>query len=150
MSHGAPRWDGARPIEFLLVQDDPVDEMLLRDDFEAHKVVNMVHCVHDVPTAIAFLNGNAPFARPHLPDVVLLDLHLPGHGGHAVLQQLRSTPATADVPVILLVDSLAAELILRSRGLPVQGYATRPVDFACLVGVVKSLPDIEFEISRRR
>jgi DNA-binding response OmpR family regulator len=141
--------DSGDLIQFLLVQDDPVDEVLLRHDLETNKFVNQVDILHDVPTTLAYLGGTPPFTRPRVPDVVLLDPHLSGRGGRAVLQHLRSTTTTATVPVVLLVDSPIAEAILRAEGLPVQSYAVKPVDFACLTAVVKNLDGLAFEIGRR-
>jgi len=138
----------ARPVEFLLVQDDPADELLAREDLAAHKVINRMLAVRDVRSALAYLDGTAPFTEAGMPDIVLLDLNLPWPGGGAVLDRLRSHRATAAVPVILLVDSPAAEAIVRARGLPVQGYAGKPVDFACLSRVVRSLAGIGFEVRR--
>jgi CheY-like chemotaxis protein len=140
--------DHARLMEFLLVQDDPADELIAREDFATYKVVNSVLAVSDVRSALAYLDGTPPFTQARIPDVVLLDLNLPWPGGSAVLEHLRSGEATAAIPVILLVDSPAAEEIVRSRGLPVQGYARKPVDFACLVSVVRSLPEVGFEVRR--
>ena len=139
--------DHVQSVDFLLVQDDPVDELLVREELEAHKVVNRIHAVRDVPSALAYLDGLPQFGGG--PDIVLLDLNLPGAGGQAVLRRLRSEPVTADVPVVILVDSPAAEQIVRSQGLPVQGYATKPVDFACLTGIVMSVDGFGFEVRRR-
>jgi CheY-like chemotaxis protein len=138
-----------RPVDFLLVQDDPVDNLLMREEFAANKVVNRVHAATDARAALAYLDGVPPFGGRQVPDVVLLDLHLPGGGGEAVLGRLRTDTATAHVPVILLVDSPVAEQIARSRGLPVQGYARKPVDFAGLTAIVCSVPGLGFAVHRR-
>ena len=52
------------------------------------------------------------------------------------------------MPVVLLVDSPVAEEILRSEGLPVQGYAIKPVDFACLTDIVRAMPNVGFTVLR--
>lgn len=138
----------ADQVEFLLVQDDPADEILLRDELAAHKVVNRVQVAHSVTTALAYLDGRPPFDEPGSPDVVLLDLNLPGRDGRHVLRRLRSAPSDAAVPVILLTDSPATEQILRTERLPVQGYAGKPVDFECLVAVVKDVQSLGVQFLR--
>ncbi|WP_203789824.1 response regulator [Paractinoplanes rishiriensis] len=136
-------------MNFLVVQDDPVDQLLMREDLATHKVVNRVYTAPDARTALAYLDGVPPYGGVGTPDVVLLDPHLPRDGGDVVLERLRTDAATVHVPVILLVDSPAAEQIVRSRGLPVQGYAQKPVDFAALAGVVRSVVGLGFAVHRR-
>jgi CheY-like chemotaxis protein len=134
--------------ELLLVQDDPAEELLMREEFGDHRLVNRVQVVHDVRGALAYLAGEPPFSRASVPDLVLLDVNLPGRDGRAVLYRLRSRPETMSVPVVLLTDSPAAERILRAEFLPVQGYASKPVDFACLASVIRSLEHLGFEVRR--
>jgi len=130
-----------RPAEFLLVQDDLADELFLRETLESHRVVNAVHAVRSVPAAYAYLARSAP-------DLILLDLNLPGHDGRAFLAQLRADPVTAALPVILLTDSPVAEHILRGQVLPVQGYARKPIDFGILDEIVRSQAGLGFQVRR--
>ncbi|WP_199516667.1 response regulator [Nucisporomicrobium flavum] len=135
-------------VEFLLVQDDPAEVLFLRETWELHKVANPVHAVRDVRQARAYLDREPPYETARPPDVVLLDLNLPGHDGRRLLRQLRERPDTAHTPVIILVDSSAAEHIVRAEFLPVQGYATKPVDFACLTAIVRGLESTAFMVLR--
>ncbi|SDT80400.1 response regulator [Actinoplanes derwentensis] len=139
---------GSEYVEILIVQDDPAEALLMREEFGDHRLVNRVQVVHDAPRALAYLDGDLPFTEPAVPDLVLLDVNLPGRDGRVVLRHLRARPATRNVPVILLTDSPAAERILRAEFLPVQGYATKPVDFACLVAVVRSIETLGFQVWR--
>lgn len=139
---------GTRNVELLVVQDDPAEAVLMHEEFDEHRLVNRIHVAHDVRRALAYLDGDPPYTQPGIPDLVLLDVNLPGHDGRTVLRRLRSRPETAAVPVVLLTDSPAAEWILRTEFLPVQGYAAKPVDFSCLVSVVKSLGSLGFEVRR--
>lgn len=140
--------DGAT-VEFLLVQDDAAEELYLRETWETHKVVNHVHAVRDARQAQAFLRREPPYEAAPVPDIVLLDLSLPGHDGRHLLRHLREHPETANLPVIVLVDSPAAERIVRREALPVQGYATKPVDFACLTAIVRLLESVAFLVVAR-
>lgn len=145
---GEPMSGGAA-AEFLLVQDDAVDEIYTREALNAYKVVNRVHAVRDVRQACAFLDREPPYADAPAPDIVLLDLNLPGHDGRFLLRHLRTRADTAQVPVMLLVDSPVAERILRREDLPVQGYLPKPVDFGCLTTVVQALSPMAFVVLRR-
>jgi CheY-like chemotaxis protein len=135
---------------FLLVQDDPADEMFIRDALDLHKVRNGLYAVPNAGRALAFLNRTGPYADAPKPDLVLLDLNLPGTDGRHVLSQLRADPATANLAVVLLVDSPVAGEILRSERLPVQGYAVKPIDFARLADIVRSVPALAFTVLKRR
>lgn len=136
-------------VEFLLAVRDPVDAYLARDQFAAHKVVNRLRTAYDSRAAIACLTSAPTDARGSCPDVVLLDLDLPG-GGYHVMRHLRDDPRTTSIPVVLLADSPAAERMLRSRRYPVQGYATKPVGFDALVSVVTAVPGLGFAMLRAR
>lgn len=138
------------PVRFLLVQDDPVDEVLTRESFDLHKLRNALHSVRNVGQAFSYLDQIGQYAETPVPDMVLLDLNLPGADGRHVLRRLRNDPATAEVPVVLLVDSPVAEEILRSQRLPVQGYALKPVDFPRLADIVRTMPWLGFAVMRDR
>lgn len=140
---------GGRLAEFLLVQDDVADELFLREILESYSVVNPLHAVRDVATAYAYLDGTAPYRAPSRPDLILLDLNLPGRDGRTLLAKVRADPVTADTPVILLADSPVTEQILRGQRLPVQGYARKPVDFETLAEIIRSLTAFGFEVRRR-
>ena len=135
-------------VDILLVQDDPVDAVYTREVLEAHGLRNRLAAVADGQEAADFLRGAGRHAGAFRPGLVLLDPNLPRLDGRQVLRLLRADPATADVPVILLADSPAAEQILRREELPVQGYAVKPVDFACLVRIVVSLRHFGFAVMR--
>ena len=137
-----------RPAEFLLVQDDVAEELFLRDVLETHSVVNRLHAVRDVPAACAYLDGAPPYRTPSIPDLILLDLNLPGRDGRAFLARVRADAMTAGIPVVLLTDSPAAEQILRGQGLPVQGYVRKPVDFEALAEIIRSQKALGFQVRR--
>jgi CheY-like chemotaxis protein len=140
--------DISQYAEILVVQDDPAEALLMREEFGDHHLANRVQVAHDVARAVAYLDGTPPFNRPAIPDLVLLDVNLPGRDGRVVLRHLRARPQTRAVPVILLTDSPEAERILQAEFLPVQGYATKPIDFARLVTVVKAIEELGFQVWR--
>jgi CheY-like chemotaxis protein len=131
------------------VQDDPAEELYTREMFETYKVLNRFHTVHTVPQAKAFLRRTAPYEDAPAPDVILLDINLPGHDGRHLLRHLANQPDAA-APVILLIDSTAAEHILRRENLPVRGYVVKPIDLISLMAVVRSLESMAFMVLRVR
>ncbi len=78
-------------------------------------------------------------AGQHHPDLILLDLHLPDMPGEAVLRRLRSSPATADIPVAILSADARPALIERLLAEGVRGFLTKPLDVKELLGLVDSI-----------
>ena len=77
-------------------------------------------------------------ARDRRPDVVLLDLHLPDITGEEVLDELRSRPETADVPVIVVSAEASKGRVQRLRQRGAHDYLTKPIDVVQLLGVVNA------------
>jgi signal transduction histidine kinase/ActR/RegA family two-component response regulator len=78
-------------------------------------------------------------ATRDIPDLILLDLHLPGLHGDAVLGRLRDSPATADVPVAVLSAEAAPSVVRRLRASGVIAYLTKPLDLAELGRLLDSV-----------
>jgi CheY-like chemotaxis protein len=82
--------DAVRPIEVLLVEDDEHDARLTREGLEAGKVLNRLTVLSDGAAVIPYLRGAGEHAGAPRPDLVLLDLNLPGRDGRQVLADIKS------------------------------------------------------------
>jgi CheY-like chemotaxis protein len=127
------------PIEILLVEDDPGDILLTREAFADHKVHNRLVVLSDGREALAYLRRQGRHAGATLPDLILLDLNLPGMDGRDLLTALDADPEVSGIPVVVLTNSLAERDILRARQLRVVDYVCKPLDFLRLVEVVQRL-----------
>ena len=136
-----PLADGPRPIEVLLVEDDPGDVLLTTEAFEHNKVQNYLHVVEDGEKAMAFLRQEGEYAGKPRPDLVLLDLNLPRKDGREVLGEIKDDENLRSIPVVVLTTSEADEDILRSYRLHANAYVTKPVDFERFVSVVRQIDD---------
>lgn len=96
-----------RPIEILLVEDNPGDVYLLQEGFKECQLPHRLQVVSDGGKALAFLHGLAADARAVRPDLMVLDLHLPCKNGWEVLAEMKEIPALHSLPVILLSECLA-------------------------------------------
>src|SRR3954454_16413101 len=93
--------------ELLLVEDNPADARLTRDALrEVHPQLR-VHLVQDGAAALSFLRREPPYSEAPRPDLVLLDLNLPGKDGRDVLQEVRQSPALAMIPIVVLTTSIS-------------------------------------------
>lgn len=117
-----------RPIDVLLVEDDPGDELMTREAFEDNKIGNTLHVVRDGEEALDFLYRRGEYESAPRPDLILLDLNLPKYDGRQVLEQVKSDTDLTDIPVVVLTTSAAEEDILRSYKLHANAYVTKPAD----------------------
>jgi two-component system, chemotaxis family, response regulator Rcp1 len=128
-----------RPVEILLVEDNPGDERLTREALKEGKVYSNLHWVKDGVEAMAFLRKEGRYAGVPRPDIVLLDLNLPRKDGREVLQEVKTDDDLKRIPVVVLTTSKAEEDVLRTYNLHANCYVTKPVDLEKFIVVVKSI-----------
>ncbi|MGW2282055.1 response regulator [Streptomyces sp. NPDC001770] len=137
-----------QPIEVLLVEDDPGDELMTREAFEDNKIRNTLHVVRDGQEALDFLYRRGPHAEAPRPDLILLDLNLPKYDGRQVLEQIKSDAELATIPVVVLTTSSAEEDILRSYKLHANAYVTKPVDLDQFIAAVRQIDEFFVTVVR--
>ena len=136
----------ARPIEVLLVEDNPGDVRLTREALKDGKVSNNLSVAPDGVEALRFLRREGPYADAPRPDVVLLDLNLPKKDGRQVLQEMKADPSLRTIPVVILTSSEAERDIAGAYELQANCYITKPVDLDQFITAVKSIEDFWFSI----
>ena len=130
-----------RPIEILLVEDNPGDVRLTVEGLNEGKVRNNLHVAKDGVEALAFLRREGNYADAVRPDLILLDLNLPRKDGRQVLSEIKADVALKTIPVVVLTTSRAEQDVLHSYQLQVNCYITKPVDLEQFITVVKSIED---------
>lgn len=135
-----------RPVEILLVEDNPADVRLTMEALKETKVLNNLSVVSDGEEALEFLHRQGRFADATRPDLVLLDLNLPRKDGHAVLAAIKSDETLRRIPVVILTTSEAEQDILRTYNLHANCYITKPVDLDQFITVVKSVENFWLSI----
>jgi len=128
-----------RPMEILLVEDDQEDAGKTIKALTVGEVPCRVTLVCDGEEAMQFLHREWIFASVPRPDLILLDMELPKKHGRQVLAEIRGDPELGDILVVVLTASLAHRVVLKARGLHVDGYMTKPVSWNKFINVVKSL-----------
>ena len=131
--------ENGRPIEILLVEDNPGDVRLAREALSEAKVRNHLSVAVDGVEAMAFLRREGSYGAAPRPDIVLLDLNLPRKDGRQVLSEVKTDPGLRRIPVVILTTSKAEEDILKTYDLHANCFITKPVDFDQFVKVVKSI-----------
>jgi two-component system, chemotaxis family, response regulator Rcp1 len=136
----------ANPIEILLVEDNEGDVGLVEEVFEDARIRNIIHVAEDGEEAMQFLNKEKKFDNAPTPDLILLDLNLPGKDGREVLEEIKTDNTLKSIPVVVLTTSKAEEDIIKSYDLHANSYITKPVDFDQFIKVVKSIEDFWLEV----
>src|SRR6266851_1774727 len=96
-----------RPLEILMVEDNPADVRLTREAFAEGKIHNTMNVVKDGVEAMAFLRHQAPYAQVPKPDLIFLDLNLPRKDGREVLFEIKADRDLMRIPVVILTTSRA-------------------------------------------
>ncbi len=130
-----------RPIEILLVEDNPGDVRLTEEALKESTVINHLRVVRDGEEALAFLRREGQYTQALRPDLILLDLNLPKRDGRQVLADIKRDEQLRRIPVVILTTSNAELDIIKSYDLHANCYITKPVDLDQFTKVVKSIED---------
>lgn len=135
-----------RPINILLVEDNPGDVELTQDALRRSKVATKVSVVTDGEDAMEHLRQQSVHQNGATPDLVLLDLNLPRKDGMEVLREMKDDPHLKHIPVVILTTSEAERDILASYKLGANCFISKPVDLNEFRKVVESIDDFWFTI----
>ena len=130
-----------KPIEILLVEDNPGDVDLTREALEGGKLRNILHVVSDGEEAMAFLRKEGKHANAPRPGLVLLDLNLPKKNGREVLAEIKADDYLKRIPVVVLTTSQAEEDIAKSYNLHANCYVTKPIELGHFIKVVQAIEE---------
>lgn len=130
-----------RPVEILLVEDNPGDVHLTMEAFKEAKVRNNISVADDGMKAMAFLRHEGEYKNAPLPDLILLDLNLPRKDGREVLAEIRQDPKLTRIPVVIMTTSQAEEDIAKAYDLHVNCYISKPMDLDQFIKVTRSIED---------
>ena len=136
----------ARPIDVLLVEDDPSEVQLTRMVLKTGKVCNELYAVENGEQALAFLRHEGAYAAAPQPDLVLLDLNLPGKDGRQTLAEMRADTCLKDIPVVVVSGSTAEKDIIRAYELNATCYLTKPMQVDDFLEVVRSVANLGLSV----
>lgn len=138
----------SRPLDILLIEDNPADVRLTQEAFRDAKVQNRIHVVGDGVEAMAFLRRQGSFGSIPSPDLIILDLNLPRKDGREVLAEIKCDRTLKHIPVIALTTSQAEEDITKAYDLHVNCYITKPPDLDQFFAVIRSIEDFWLKVVR--
>ena len=130
-----------RPVQILLVEDNPGDVGLTIEALKEAKMLNKLTVVKDGIEALSLLRRQGQHAHAARPDLILLDLNLPKKDGREVLAEIKADDNLKRIPVIILTTSQNEQDVVKSYNLHANCYITKPLDLDQFIKVVKSIED---------
>jgi len=131
-----------KSTRILLVEDNPLDVELTLDAFREANIADNIHVARNGHDALDYLLGRHQYSDRQnypLPDLILLDLKLPGIDGHEVLSRIKSTPTLKRLPVIILTSSQEEIDLIKSYDRGANSYLVKPVSANGFLGVVHQI-----------
>jgi two-component system response regulator len=135
-----------KPVEVLLVEDDPGDVILTKEGLRASKLHINLHVVDNGEKALAFLHREPPYEDVPRPGLIILDLNLPRVNGMEVLREIKTNDALKTIPTVILTTSRAEEDVVRSYKLGANCYVSKPLNLDEFVKVVSSIESFWFTV----
>jgi CheY-like chemotaxis protein len=136
--------------QILLVEDNQMDVVLTLDAFREAKLKNKVNVSRDGQEALDYLFGQGKFADRTLfpmPNLILLDLKMPGIDGFEVLRKIKGTDKLKRIPVVILTSSKEDGDRALSYDIGANSYLLKPVSFDGFTDVVKKIDDYWFTLN---
>jgi CheY-like chemotaxis protein len=128
-------------LHILLIEDSRTDAMIIERALCERAVPHRLTVLPDGQQALDYLFGLLdPSAEPDRePDLILLDLNLPGINGHQVLGRIKADPQLRALPVVVLTTSSREEDVIRTYQAGANTYIPKPAEYARYCEVVSAL-----------
>jgi CheY-like chemotaxis protein len=136
----------AQPVEILLVEDNPVDVMITKEAFRGGRVSNTLHVVEDGAEAMDFLYKRGEYSSAPSPEIILLDLNLPGKDGREILAEIRGDSSLRHIPVVVLTPLEDPEDMYGSEEIQANCFVTKPFDMKQFTNVLECLGEFWFTL----
>ncbi|GGL08493.1 response regulator [Deinococcus radiotolerans] len=137
-----------RHLHALMVDDNPADCLLAQEAFELQAAQVSVKIIQDGAAALTWLRAQG--ARHALPDVILLDINMPGLSGFEVLAAIRADLTLRHLPVVMLTTSDRPQDIDQAYELIVSSYLVKQPEFSGFVVQVEDFVRFWSEVRYRQ
>ena len=131
-----------KPIVILMADDDADDRLLTQEALKESRVINDLRFVEDGEELMEYLFLRGKYANGEIaprPGLILLDLNMPRKDGREALREIKGDPNLRRIPVVVMTTSKTEEDIFRSYDLGASSFITKPVTFAGLVELMRTM-----------
>ncbi len=133
-------------VQILLVEDNPADVVLTKENFISGKIIVNIDDVSDGVEALSYLKKEGEYTNAPTPDLILLDLNLPKKNGIEVLTEIKADRHLKKIPVVILTSSNAERDIVKTYNLHASSYVMKPVDLAGFTEIVQAIEGFWFKV----
>ncbi|MGI2905050.1 response regulator [Tolypothrix sp. VBCCA 56010] len=136
-------------VTILMADDDEDDCLLAREALAESRLSNELRIVSDGEELMDYLYHRGQYTNAKLaprPGLILLDLNMPKKDGREALREIKADVNLRKIPIVVLTTSRAEEDIYRTYDLGANSFIIKPVTFASLVEVMKTIGKYWFEI----
>jgi len=130
-----------KPIKVLLIEDDPGDVYLTQEALDTSRLTIDLQVIENGDAALDYLYQRGEYTSAERPDLILLDLNLPGRNGDEILAEIKQNQELKQIPVVVLTASKLDEDILQSYRLGANCYVTKPVGLNQFLEIIHNLED---------
>ncbi|MDP4176601.1 MAG: response regulator [Bacteroidota bacterium] len=123
-------------MNILLIEDNIGDVYLIQASLDEMGLEYRLSTVHNGEIAIAYIRHCEELM---VPDLILLDINMPGKSGFDVLTELKSSDSLKDIPVIVITSSMSDEQREKARKLGAVGFVSKPPRYPEYSERIKSL-----------
>lgn len=136
-----------KPVNILLVEDNPGDVILTKKAFEKCGVSHRFDVVEDGEKASNYLFKRGEFSEATTPDIIFMDINLPKKDGRQVLEEIDGDPLLRMIPVIILTSSKSDQDVVKSYRFHANSYVLKPTDMHTFEELVKAIESFWFKAS---
>ena len=142
--------EALKQATILLVEDDPGDQKLIKKSLSSQRIANYLCTAESAEEALDYLSrSKAGDSERPMPDLILLDLNMPGMGGKEFLRRIKADDELDTIPVVVLTTSDSDQDIIDSYKLHAAGYIRKPVTLQGFEEVLNKLEEYWFIICKQ-
>ena len=145
---GERTMENLEAVKILLIEDDRGDQKLVKTSLDKQKMANEVFVADSGEDALDYLASSKAGEFP-MPDLILLDLNMPGMGGKECLRRIKSDEELDTIPIIILTTSDSEQDIIESYKLHASGYIKKPVTLQGFQDIMNNLENYWFVVCKR-
>ena len=138
--------NATQDLHILQVEDNPKDVALTEEALSETRWNPTLHVVDSVQGGLAFLRQEPPHEQAPRPNLVLLDLNLPGSPGRELLAIMKDDPDLRTIPVVILTSSRDPGDIKDAYGMHANAFLSKPMHFAEFARTLEVMMDYWFEM----